>query len=126
MQSFLAATSTQSYFLIARMLIFFVTFATKVPYLTFCDKMRQFLIWKWIEREEIKRNWGNVESKYLSISSFSLYFLFIFFYSLSISSSFFYSLSIFLPPSCQAETSFATLDVILDNIAIALWTMFLR
>ena len=23
---------------------FFVTFATKVPYLTFCDKMRQFLI----------------------------------------------------------------------------------
>ena len=26
---------------------FFVTFATKVPYLTFCDKMRQFL-----DREE--------------------------------------------------------------------------
>ena len=23
---------------------FFMTFATKVPYLTFCDKMRQFLI----------------------------------------------------------------------------------
>ena len=34
---------------------FFVIFATKVLYLTFCDKMRQFLIWKWIEREEIKR-----------------------------------------------------------------------
>ena len=33
---------------------FFVTFATKVLYLTFCDKMRQFLIWKWIEREEVK------------------------------------------------------------------------
>ena len=29
---------------------------------------------KWIEREEIKRKWGNVESESLSISSFSLYF----------------------------------------------------
>ena len=42
LRSFLAANSTQNYFLIARM--FFVTFATKVPYLKFCDKMRQFLI----------------------------------------------------------------------------------
>ena len=29
----------------------FVTFATKVPYLTFCDKMRRFFIWKWIHRK---------------------------------------------------------------------------
>ena len=34
---------------------FFVTFATKVPYLTFYDKMRQFLYRKWIERVDIKR-----------------------------------------------------------------------
>ena len=44
LRSFLAANLTQNYFLIARMLRFFVTFATKVPYLTFCDKMWQFLI----------------------------------------------------------------------------------
>ena len=44
LRSFLAANSTQNYFLIARMLIFFVTFATKVTYSTFYDKMRQFLI----------------------------------------------------------------------------------
>ena len=31
----------------------FVTFVTKVPYLTFCDKMRKFLIW--IGREYMKR-----------------------------------------------------------------------
>ena len=51
---------------------FFVKFATKVPYLTFCDN-----VWyrKWIERGEIKRKWGNVKSEYLSISSFSLHFL---------------------------------------------------
>ena len=42
--SFLAVNSTQNYFITARMISFFVTFATKVPYLTFCDKMRQFLI----------------------------------------------------------------------------------
>ena len=30
----------------------FVTFATKVPYLTFYDKMRHFFIWK---REKIRR-----------------------------------------------------------------------
>ena len=50
---------------------FFVTFATKVPYLTFCDN-----VWyrKWIERGEIKRKWGNEESE---ISPFfhSLHFL---------------------------------------------------
>ena len=62
---------------------FFVTFATKVRYLTFCDKMRQFLIYrKWIERGEIKRKLGNVESESLSISSFSRHFLFIFLLSL--------------------------------------------
>ena len=42
--SFLAANSSQNFFLIARRIIFFVTFATKVSYVTFCDKMRQFLI----------------------------------------------------------------------------------
>ena len=54
---------------------FFVTFSTKVPYLTFRNKMRQ-----WIEREEIQRKWGNVESE--SLSSFSLNFLFIFSFTL--------------------------------------------
>ena len=34
---------------------FVVTFATKVPYLTFCDKMRQFLI------KEMEREGGNKE-----------------------------------------------------------------
>ena len=43
LRSFLTANSTQNYFFIARMLSFFVTFAKKVPYLTFCVKMRQFL-----------------------------------------------------------------------------------
>ena len=33
----------------------FVTFATKVPYLTFCDKMRQFLM------QEMDRERGNYE-----------------------------------------------------------------
>ena len=33
---------------------FFVTFATKVPYLTFCDKMRQFFI-KEMDREGGKK-----------------------------------------------------------------------
>ena len=33
----------------------FVTFATKVPYLTFCDKMRQFLM------QEMDRERGNSE-----------------------------------------------------------------
>ena len=60
---------------------FFVTFATKVPYLTFCDKMWQFWYRKWIEREEIKRKWGNLE-RFLSTSSFSLHFRFIFSFSL--------------------------------------------
>ena len=36
--------SFSKYFLIVRMLSFFVTFATKVLYFTFCDKMRQILI----------------------------------------------------------------------------------
>ena len=34
---------------------FFVTFATKVPYLTFCDKVRQFLV------KEMDREGGNKE-----------------------------------------------------------------
>ena len=65
---------------------FFATFATKVPYLTFCNKM------KLIERDKIKRKWENVESEslsissyslhFISISSFSLHFLFIFSFSL--------------------------------------------
>ena len=37
---------------------------------------------KWIERREIKRKWGNVESESFSISSFSLHFLFISSFSL--------------------------------------------
>ena len=32
---------------------FYVTFVTKVPYLTFCDKMRQFLVY------EMDREGGN-------------------------------------------------------------------
>ena len=51
----LAAKSTQSYFLIAHMLSFFVTFATKVPYLTFCKNVTIFDNRKRIEREEINR-----------------------------------------------------------------------
>ena len=51
----LAANSTSNYFLIARMLSFFVTFATKVSYLTFCDKIRQFFI------KEVDREGGNIE-----------------------------------------------------------------
>ena len=47
-----------------------MTFAPKVPYLTFCDNLRQFLInRKWIEQEEKKRKWENVESESFSISS---------------------------------------------------------
>ena len=34
---------------------FFVTFATKVSYLTFCDKIRQFFI------KEVDREGGNIE-----------------------------------------------------------------
>ena len=37
---------------------------------------------KWRKREEIKREWGNVESQSLSISSFSLHFLLISSFSL--------------------------------------------
>ena len=38
LRSFLAANLNQNYFLIACVKIF-VTFGTKVPYLTFCNKM---------------------------------------------------------------------------------------
>ena len=34
---------------------FFETFATKVPHLTFCDKIGQLFTWDLIEREEKKR-----------------------------------------------------------------------
>ena len=34
--------------------LFFVTFVTKVPYLTFSDKMRQFLIWE-MDREGVNK-----------------------------------------------------------------------
>ena len=79
--------------------------------------MRQYLIWKWIERGEIKRKWG----KYIILCPFSLHFLILspfphaisissqFPHFLSISSSFSYSLSIFSQPSCQDGTSCATL-----------------
>ena len=50
---FLFLYLTQNYFLIARMLSFFVTFSTKVLYLIFCDKMRQFLI------KEMDKEGGN-------------------------------------------------------------------
>ena len=78
MRSFLAANSTQDHFLIARMLSFFVIFATKVPFLTFRDKMWQFLV------QEMDRGGGNKKkmrkcgSESLSISTFSLHFLFLF------------------------------------------------
>ena len=60
------------------MLCFFVIFATKVPVLTFRDKMWQFLV------QEMDRGGGNKKkmrkcgSESLSISAFSLHFLFIF------------------------------------------------
>ena len=44
LQSFIAANLTQNYFLIARMLCFFVIFATTVPFLTFRDKMWIFVV----------------------------------------------------------------------------------
>ena len=57
LRSFLVANSTQNYFLIAHVLSFFVTFATKVTYLTFCDKKRQSLI------KEMDRVGGNKETR---------------------------------------------------------------
>ena len=85
----------------------FMHFCTELMFMFFvCN----FWYWKWIEREEIKRKWGYVESESLSISSFSLHFLSFspFPHSLSISSSFSHSLSIFSQPGCQAATSCAT------------------
>ena len=72
---------------------------------------------KWIEREEIKRKWGNVESEYISfsslshsISSFSLHFLILSPYPpFLIFSSFSHSLPICSKPGCQDATSCATL-----------------
>ena len=63
-----------------------------------------FLYRKWIEREETKKKWGNVENESLSTpSSFSL--------EISISSSFSHSLSIFLHPRCKNAASCAALVV---------------
>ena len=76
LRSFLAANSTQNHFLIAHVKLF-VTFATKVCLWHFAAKYYNFWYRKSTEREEIKRKWGNVESESLSISSFSLHFLFI-------------------------------------------------
>ena len=47
----------------------------------FATKWDNFRYRKWIEREEIKRKWENVESEPLSIYSFALHFLFIFSFS---------------------------------------------
>ena len=55
LQRLLAANSNPELFSHSTYVQFFVTFATKVPYLTFCDKMRQFLI------QEIDREGGNKE-----------------------------------------------------------------
>ena len=43
LRSFLASNTTQNYVLIAHIFSFFVTFPTKVPYLTFYVKMGQIL-----------------------------------------------------------------------------------
>ena len=80
--SFLAANSTQNYFLIARMLSFLWHLRQKCRIQHFATKWDNLCCRKWIEREGIKRKWGNVESVSLSISSFSLYFPFIFSFSL--------------------------------------------
>ena len=81
LRSFLAANSTQNHFLIAHVKLF-VTFATKVCLWHFATKYYNFWYRKSTEREEIKRKWGNLESEFLSTSSFSLHFLFIFSFSL--------------------------------------------
>ena len=88
LRNFLAANLIYNYFLKAPMLGFFVTFVTKY------DK---FWYRKWIGREDIKREWGNVESESLSISSLSLQFFIPspFPHSFSISSSLSHSLSPF-------------------------------
>ena len=81
LRSFLAANSTQNHFLIAHVKLF-VTFATKVCLWHFATKYYNFWYRKSTEREEVKRKWGNLESEFLSTSSFSLHFLFIFSFSL--------------------------------------------
>ena len=71
---------------------FLLTFATKVPYLIFCDKMRQFFI------QERDKEGGNKKK----MRKFP--------HALSISSSFSHSLSIFSQPGCQGATICATLS----------------
>ena len=64
-------------------------------FVTFATKWDNFWHRKWIDREEKKRKWGNVESE--SFSSFSLYFLFIFSFSL-------HFLAAWLPAATICET----------------------
>ena len=56
---------------------FFATFVTKVPYLTFCDKIRQFWYRKWIDGEEKQRGkyseW--ISFYFFILSPFPLHFL---------------------------------------------------
>ena len=73
-------------------------------------RQNETIFWyrKWIGREEIDREWGNLESESLSpfphslsISSFSLHFLFIFTFSLDFLAA--------RMPGCQDPTICATL-----------------
>ena len=82
LRSFLTANSTQNHFLIARMLSFLWHSQQKWHIKHFATKWDNSFYRKWIEGEEIKKKWENVESETLSISSFSLHSLFIFSFSL--------------------------------------------
>ena len=97
LRSFLAANSTQNYFLIAYMISSLWHSRQK------CCIYHWDNYWyrKWIEREEIKRKWGKVESESLSISSFSLYFLSISSFSLHFLFIFLFSLHFLATPLPQ-------------------------
>ena len=56
LRSFLAANSTQNYFLIVRMFLWHSR--QKCPIWNFATKWDNFWSRKWIEREEITRKWG--------------------------------------------------------------------
>ena len=95
LRSFLAANSTQNYFLIAHMIIF-------------CDIRDKSAVFNILRQNETIFKLGNgqrgrkkKEMKRVNLSPFP--------HSLSISSSFSYSFSIFLQPGCQAAASCATL-----------------
>ena len=68
MRSFLAANLTQNYFLIARMLRIFVTFATKVAYFE-NENVTNFDVGngererKWRENEEMEKEGGYGENE---------------------------------------------------------------